>query len=106
MFDLKKAMADTLARHHAEFPDEAPFPTSPTGARTQAGKQRTRLAAYKHGLTCPIHLLTTAEQSAFDAHCKSIVEALPPVGILEQELAQAIAENRWRLKRAIESGTL
>jgi hypothetical protein len=37
---------------------------------------------------------------AFDAHCKGICEALAPVGALEIDIAQAIAENRWRLKRA------
>jgi hypothetical protein len=78
-------------------------PTAPKGA---PGTQRTRLNAYKHGLTGKIHLLTGAEQSAFDAHCKGICEALAPVGALEIDLAQAIAEDRWRLKRAraIETG--
>src|SRR5580658_1099083 len=97
MFDIEKAKADLLARHYAEFPKES---TGPTGPKTDAGKQRTRLNAYKHGLTGQIHLLTAAEQTAFDAHCKGICEALAPVGALEQDLAQAIAEGRWRLKRA------
>jgi hypothetical protein len=70
-----------------------------TGPTSEPGKQRTRLNAYKHGLTGQIHLLTAAEQTAFEAHCKSICEALAPVGALETDLAQAIAENRWRLKR-------
>jgi hypothetical protein len=69
------------------------------------GTQRTRLNAYKHGLTGRIHILTADEQTAFDTHCKGIVEALAPVGALEIDLAQTIAEGRWRLKRvyAIES---
>jgi hypothetical protein len=96
-FDLKQAMADAVARHHAEFPEDA---TGPTAPKSEAGTQRTRLNAYKHGLTGQIHLLTAAEQTAFDAHCKSICEALAPVGALEIDLAQAIAEGRWRLKRA------
>jgi hypothetical protein len=103
MFDKDKAMADILARHYAEFPKE---PTGPTGPRTEAGKQRTRLNAYKHGLTGQIHILTAAEHTAFDAHCQGICEALVPVGALELDIALAIAEDRWRLKRArsIESG--
>ncbi len=103
MFDLKQAMADAVARHHAAFPQE---PTGQAAPKNEAGTQRTRLNAYKHGLTGQIHLLTAAEQTAFEAHCKSICEALAPVGALEVDLAQAIAENRWRLKRAraIESG--
>ena len=77
-----------------------------TGPTTETGKQRTRLNAYKHGLTGQIHLLTAAEHDAFDAHCKGICEALAPVGALEIDIAQSIAENRWRLKRvrAMETG--
>ena len=103
MFDQQKAIAEIVARHDTEFPKES---TGPAGTRSEAGTQRTRLNAYKHGLTGQIHLLTAAEQTAFDAHCKSICEALAPVGALEIDIAQAIAEDRWRLKRAraIESG--
>ena len=102
-FDRKKAMAEAIARHYAEFPKE---PTGPTGPKTEAGKQRTRLNAYKHGLTGQIHLFTAEEHDAFEKHCQSIVEALAPVGTLEQQLAQSIAEDHWRLNRAraIESG--
>jgi hypothetical protein len=96
-FDLKQATADAIARHYAEFPKEG---TGPSAPKTETGTQRTRLNAYKHGLTGQIHILTAAEQTAFDAHCKSICEALAPVGALEIDLAQAIAEGRWRLKRA------
>ena len=103
MFDKEKAKAEIVARHDAEFPTASSGPTAPG---CEAGTQRTRLNAYKHGLTGQIHLLTAAEQTAFDAHCKSICEALAPVGALEIDIAQAIAEDRWRLKRAraIETG--
>jgi hypothetical protein len=97
MFDVKQAMADAVARHYAEFPEES---TGPTAPKTETGTRRTRLNAYKHGLTGQIHLLTAAEHTAFYAHCKSICEALAPVGALEIDIAQAIAEDRWRLKRA------
>jgi hypothetical protein len=102
-FDLKQAMAKTMAGFDAQFPFAPP---GATGPRSEAGKQRTRLNAYKHGLTGQIHLFTPEEQEAFERHCQSIVEALAPVGILEQELAHSIAEDKWRLKRirAIESG--
>src|SRR5580700_9065743 len=103
MFDQEKAKAEIVARHDAEFPNES---TGPAGPGSEAGTRRTRLNAYKHGLTGHIHLLTAAEQAAFLAHCKSICEALAPVGALEIDIAQAIAEDRWRLKRAraIETG--
>src|SRR6202451_4064920 len=77
-----------------------------TGPRTEKGKHRTRLNAYRHGLTGQICLLTTGEHEAFDQHCTGIRESLAPVGALETELAQSIAEDHWRLKRAraIETG--
>jgi hypothetical protein len=77
-----------------------------TGARTEKGKHRTRLNAYRHGLTGQIQLLTADEHEAFDKHCSGIRESLDPVGALELELAQSIAEDHWRLKRArvIETG--
>jgi hypothetical protein len=77
-----------------------------TGPKTEKGKHRTRLNAYRHGLTGQICLLTAEEQQAFDQHCTGIRESLDPVGALETELAQSIAEDHWRLKRAraIETG--
>src|ERR1700678_3749605 len=103
MFDLEKAKAESMARMRAQFAAES---AGPTGPKTEAGKQRIRLNAYKHGLTGQIHLFTAEEHEAFEKHCNSIVEALAPVGTLEQQLAQSIAEGHWRLNRAsaIESG--
>jgi hypothetical protein len=77
-----------------------------TGPKTEKGKHRTRLNAYRHGLTGQICLLTADEHEAFDQHCSGIRESLEPVGALETELAQSIAEDHWRLKRAraIETG--
>jgi hypothetical protein len=71
-----------------------------TGPASQAGKRRSSLNAYRHGLTGKIHIATTEETAAFQKHCDSFRQALAPVGILEEELAQEIAEDRWRLKRA------
>jgi hypothetical protein len=71
-----------------------------TGPTSAAGKYRTCHNAYKHGLTGQIHVLTAEERQAFDAHCTGIIQALAPVGALEQDLARAIAEDRWRLNRA------
>src|ERR1700684_1363175 len=77
-----------------------------TGPKTEKGKHRTRLNAYRHGLTGQICLLTADEQEAFDQHCTGIRESLGPVGALDTELFQSIAEDHWRLKRAraIETG--
>jgi hypothetical protein len=103
MTDFEQARAKIVADYYAEFPKGSAGPTAP---KSEPGTQRTRLNAYKHGLTGQIHLFTPEEHTAFEKHCQPIVEALAPVGILEQGLAQAIAEDKWRLNRArsLESG--
>ena len=64
-----------------------------TGPVTVNGKHRTRLNAYRHGLTGQIHLLTADEHEAFNQHCAGIRDSLAPVGALELDLAQSIAED-------------
>ncbi|MGP8244085.1 MAG: hypothetical protein ACLQVN_06160 [Bryobacteraceae bacterium] len=59
------------------------------------------LNAYRHGLTGQIHLVTPAEQVAYEKHCRGYLESLAPAGALETDLAQSIADDRWRLKRAV-----
>jgi len=58
------------------------------------------LNAYRHGLTGQVHILTPADQVAYDKHCCGFHESLAPVGAVETDLAQSIADDRWRLKRA------
>jgi hypothetical protein len=70
------------------------------GPRTPEGKKRSSLNAFRHGLTGQIVVHTPEDQEAFKKHCDAIREALDPEGALETDLAQAIAEDRWRLNRA------
>ena len=71
-----------------------------TGPRTEEGKRPSSLNAFRHGLTGQIVIHTPEDQAAFQKHCEAIREALAPVGALEFDLAQAIAEDKWRLNRA------
>jgi hypothetical protein len=71
-----------------------------TGPRTPEGRKRSSLNAFRHGLTGQIVVHTPEDREAFNKHCDGIREALAPVGALELDLAQAIAEDRWRLNRA------
>ena len=71
-----------------------------TGPRTEEGKKRSSLNAFRHGLTGQIVIHTPEDQAAFQKHCDAIREALAPVGALEFDLARAIAEDKWRLNRA------
>src|SRR5580698_4086185 len=78
-----------------------------TGPKTPEGKRRCRLNAYRHGLTGQLCVFAPEEQQAYEKHCKVVHEALAPVGDFERDLAQSIADDGWRLKRAraIEAST-
>jgi hypothetical protein len=71
-----------------------------TGPKTEAGKERAKLNSFRHGLTGQVHIFTPEDQEAFDRHCTGIRESLAPVGAFELDLAQSVAEDRWRLSRA------
>jgi hypothetical protein len=77
-----------------------------TGPTTQEGKKRSSLNAFRHGLTGQIVVQTPEDQKAFNKHCDGIRKDLDPEGALETNLAQAIAEDYWRLNRvrALENG--
>lgn len=63
-------------------------------------KRRSSLNARRHGITARVHIATPEESEAYDAHMKSYLEALKPVGPIERDLAIEIASLRYRLKRA------
>jgi len=58
------------------------------------------LNAYRHGLTGQVLILTPEDEAAYKTHCTNIHQALDPVGGMELELTQDIADDRWRLKHA------
>ena len=82
-------------------------PNHSTGPKTPEGKRRCRLNAFRHGLTGQLCVFTPDEQQAYEKHCKVVLDALAPVGDFERDIAQSIADDRWRLKRAraLEAGT-
>ncbi len=71
---------------------EVPFTPKP--------RDRRALSAYRHGLTGQIHIFTPADHTAYEKHCQGYHKSLAPVGPVEIDLVQSIAEDRWRLKRA------
>ena len=77
-----------------------------TGPRTTEGRKRSSLNAFRHGLTGQIVVQTPEDREAFNNHCDGIRKDLDPEGALETNLAQAIAEDYWRLNRvrALENG--
>jgi hypothetical protein len=71
-----------------------------TGPKTEAGKQRCRINATRHGLTGQFHAFSREDKAAFDRHCAALLEDLQPATYREKLLAVSIAEDQWRLNRA------
>jgi hypothetical protein len=77
-----------------------PEPRKATGPTTPEGKARASLNALRHGLSGQTVLMPWEDQAAFKAHCDEIMASLAPVGKLETDCAQGIANDQWRLNRA------
>src|SRR6202161_2290972 len=71
-----------------------------TGPKTEAGKKRSSLNALRHGLTAQVVVLPSEDLAAYTAFTKAFHDELKPVGMLETQLTQSIADDYWRLNRA------
>jgi hypothetical protein len=71
-----------------------------TGPRTTEGKSNSSRNNLRHGLTGHISLLPTEDREAHDAFCHELIDSFTPETPMEQQLAQCIAEDSWRLNRA------
>ncbi len=63
-------------------------------------RDRRAFNAYRHGLSGQVLVIPPSEQAAYERHCRGIHQSLSPQGALEIDLAQSVADDRWRLKRA------
>jgi hypothetical protein len=63
------------------------------------GDPRT-LNAYRHGLTGQVRFTTPGDEKAYKKHWLGYMECYDPAGQIEIDLCQAVADNRWRLKRS------
>jgi hypothetical protein len=57
--------------------------------------------AYRHGLTGHVLVVTPADQAAYQKHCQGVQTFYSPSGYMETDLVQSIADDRWRMKRAV-----
>jgi hypothetical protein len=71
-----------------------------TGPRTPEGKARAAANAIRHGLLCEKAFIDGEDAALFEEHCRSMKESLAPVGAIEEELADRVAAQSWRLRRA------
>ncbi|HEX3877988.1 MAG TPA: hypothetical protein VHW24_13440 [Bryobacteraceae bacterium] len=69
------------------------------GPRTPEGKRRSSLNATKFGIFSKICIAPAEELATYTAHCAAYAEALKPIGIIESDIVQQIANLRYRLKR-------
>jgi hypothetical protein len=79
-----------------------------TGPKTDEGKQKSSQNALRHGLTSQIVVMPGEDLEAYQQHLKSFDDELQPVGVIEANLVQALADCSWRLNRivALESSLL
>src|SRR5471032_2754228 len=71
-----------------------------TGPRTEQGKLASRLNAFRHGLTGQVTIMSAEERLVHDQFFGEYVDSLKPATPVERDLAEAVADNAWRLKRA------
>ena len=79
-----------------------------TGPATSEGKKQSAKNAWRHGMTGQVALMPHEDAVEFNRFTKAIVEDYHPEGPIENQLAQSIAEDFWRLNRgrAWETNTL
>jgi hypothetical protein len=70
-----------------------------TGPKSAEGKQRSSLNALRHGLTGQIVVMPGEDLAAYQQHVKSFTDDLHPVGAIETNLVQSLADCSWRMNR-------
>jgi hypothetical protein len=70
-----------------------------TGPKTEAGRNRSRMNALRHGLTGQVTTMTDEDRAAHDQFSKALMKDLAPDGAMEIQFAQRIATDSWRLNR-------
>ena len=70
-----------------------------TGPKAEAGKKRSSLNAYRHGLTGQTIVLPAEDLVAYQDFTDTFFADYKPVGTLEKQLVQSLADTSWRLNR-------
>jgi hypothetical protein len=71
-----------------------------SGPKTEAGRNRSRMNALRHGLTGQVTTMTDEDRAGHGALSQALIASLAPEGAMETQLAQRIATDSWRLNRA------
>jgi hypothetical protein len=73
------------------------------GPRTTEGKKRSKGNALKHGIFSAIALVKGESQATYDSLLCGLLEAVAPVGKLEELLVEKLAVTAWRYRRFIQA---
>jgi hypothetical protein len=71
-----------------------------TGPKSPEGKIRAALNGWRHGLTGQVLTMAEEDRDAFETFANQLRQAYFPIGALEIQIANSIAEDEWRLSRA------
>jgi hypothetical protein len=71
-----------------------------TGPKSKEGKIRSSLNGWRHGLTGQVLTMAEEDREAFETFAREYRLACFPIGPIETQIAQSIAEDEWRLSRA------
>jgi hypothetical protein len=72
-----------------------------TGARTEAGKNRSRFNALRHGLTAKVLLTRGENEDEFREFYRRVRRELRPKGFVEEIRVEDAVVASWRLRRGI-----
>jgi hypothetical protein len=70
-----------------------------TGPKTIEGKSRSSRNNLRHGLTGHVTIMPNEDREAHDTFCNELIDSFKPETPIEQQLAQSVAEDSWRLNR-------
>jgi hypothetical protein len=70
-----------------------------TGPKTEAGKNRSKNNAFRHGLTAQVTVMTDPDRDAQEKFIKAYIADISPEGFQETQLAQSLAHDQWRMNR-------
>src|SRR6202795_3596115 len=96
----RAAGPDTINRAIHPAPVNKVNAQKSTGPRTEAGKQRSKLNALRHGLTGQTVVLPTEDHSAYERHSQSFLNQYHPKDATETQLVQSLIDTSWRMNRA------
>src|SRR5439155_22055015 len=93
-------MLPLQSRSNKRMTPNIPAPTPTPTPTPTARANKTRVHAERHHITGQFYAMSHEDRAAFNKNCQGIIEDINPQSARELWLANAIAEDMWRLDRA------